>query len=89
MTYVKDLTPSFRRFIGVAEVLAAVGLILPGITHILPVLTPLAAAGLVIVMVSAVIFHIRRREYANVVFNLVLLALSAFVAYIRWFVLPL
>src|SRR5258706_8493976 len=69
------------RFIGVAEILAAIGLILPALTGILPVLTPLAAVGLVIVMIGAVIFHIPRKEYPNIVFYLILLSLTAFVAY--------
>ncbi len=89
MAYIQDIPPGFRRFIGVAEVLAAAGLILPGLTGILPWLTPLAAAGLVIVMIGAVIFHIPRHENPNLIFNLILLVLSAFVAYMRWFVLPL
>ncbi|HLF26846.1 MAG TPA: DoxX family protein [Anaerolineae bacterium] len=89
MAYIWAIPPGFRRFIGVAEVLAAIGLILPGLTHILPWLTPLAATGLVIVMISAVIFHVRRREYSNIVFNLVLFALVAFVAYGRFVLSPL
>ena len=54
--------PRFRIFIGVAEVLAAVGLTLPGITRTLPWLISLAAAGLMIVMVSATVFHIMRGD---------------------------
>jgi uncharacterized membrane protein YphA (DoxX/SURF4 family) len=89
MAYILAIPTGFRRFIGVAEILAAVGLILPWLTRILPVLTPLAAAGLVILMVGAVIFHIPRKEYPNIVFNLVLLALAAFVAYGRFVLVPL
>ena len=83
MAYIEAIPAGFRRFIAVAESLAAVGLILPLLTGVLPWLTPLAAVGLVIVMVGAVIFHIPRKEYPNIVFNLVLLALAAFVAYGR------
>jgi hypothetical protein len=79
----------FRRFIGIAEELAALGLILPGLTHVLPILTPPAAVGLIIVMVSAIIFHIPRKEYQNIVFNVILLALSAFVAYGRFVLVSL
>ena len=55
----------FRLFIGVAEVLAAVGLILPGVTRILPFLTVWAVAGLMIVMGSATILHLFRGEGAS------------------------
>jgi uncharacterized membrane protein YphA (DoxX/SURF4 family) len=89
MPYILAIPTTFRRFIGVAEVLAAVGLILPGPTHILPWLTPLAATGLVIVMIGAVILHIARREYPNIILNLVLLALAALVAYGRFVIQPL
>jgi uncharacterized membrane protein len=76
-------------FIGVSEILGAVGLILPAVTRILPWLTPLAALGLAIIMVLAIGFHVTRREYPNVVFNVVLLVLAAFVAYGRIAVAPL
>ena len=78
-----------RRFIGAAEILAGIGLILPALTGILPWLTPLAAVGLIIVMVGAVIFHIPRKEYPNIAFNVILLALAAFVAYGRFVLVPL
>jgi hypothetical protein len=84
MAYVLAIPPRLRRFVGVAELLAAAGLILPWLTNILPWLTPLAATGLVIVMIGAVVFHISRREYPNIVFNLSLLALAAAVAYGRF-----
>jgi uncharacterized membrane protein YphA (DoxX/SURF4 family) len=79
----------FRVFIGVAELLAAVGLVLPGLLHLLTFLTPLAAAGLVVVMVGAVVFHLRRREFAIVPAVVVLLVLSAVVLFLRWQVAPL
>jgi hypothetical protein len=71
------------------EILAAAGLILPGLTKIQPQLTPLAAAGLVVVMAGITVFNVTRQEYINIVFNLVLLTLCAFVAYMRWHVVPL
>ena len=89
MPYIMAVPPILRRFIGVAEVIAMVGLILPGLTHILSWLTPLAATGLVILMISAVIFHIPRREYPNIVLNLIFLAMAAIVAYRRFVVVPL
>ena len=84
LAYFLAIPLSLRRFIGAAEILAALGLVLPALTGTLPWLTPLAAAGLVIIMIGAVIFHILRKEYPNVVFNLILLVLAAFVAYGRF-----
>ena len=84
-----SIGPRFRVFIGVAEVLASVGLIVPGLTHILAWLTPLAAAGLMIVMASATVFHVQRGEISSAIVCVVLLGLVAFVAYMRWAVHPL
>ncbi len=75
-------------FIGVSEILGAVGLILPALTGILPWLTPLAAAGLALMMLLASGFHAMRREYPNIAFNVILLALAAVVAYGRFLVAP-
>ena len=79
----------FQVFLGVAEVLAAVGLTLPGMTRIQPWLVPLAAAGIMIVMVSATIFHLMRGEVGPAMTTIVLLAIATFVAYMRWRVLPI
>jgi len=79
----------FRVFIGVAEVLAAIGLVLPGLLHQLTFLTPLAAAGLVVVMIGAAVFHLRRREFVAVPPVAVLLVLAAVVLFLRWQVAPL
>lgn len=76
-------------FIALCEFLGGVGVILPAVTGILPWLTPLAAALLAVMMLLAAGFHLMRREYPNTVFNLVLLALAAFVAYVRFVVVPL
>jgi hypothetical protein len=75
-----------RLLIGVAEVLGAIGLIGPGATRILRKLTPLAAAGLMIIMGGASVFHATRGE--SVIVVLVLLALLMVVAYTRWKVRP-
>ena len=83
------INPALRFFIGVAEVLAAVGLTLPGVTRIMPSLVPGAAAGLGIVMISATIFHIGRGETSSAVVTAILLALVSFVAYARWKVSPI
>lgn len=83
------LPTGFMRFIYVAEILAAPGLILPGLTGILSWLTPLAAAGLAIIMVGAAVFHLSRREIPPVLVTAILLALAVFVALMRLFVIPL
>ncbi|HEX6277859.1 MAG TPA: DoxX family protein [Polyangiaceae bacterium] len=71
------------RFIGVTELAAAIGLILPAATRIKPVLTPLAAIGLVVVMVFAAIFHVARGEFGALPINFVYGALAALVAWGR------
>jgi hypothetical protein len=73
----------------VTELLATAGLILPGITRILPWLTALAAAGLMIVMGSATLLHIFRGESGSAVSTAVLFVLVTFVAYMRWKVQPI
>lgn len=78
----------FQVFLGVAEVLAAVGLTLPGLTRIVPALVPAAAAGVMVVMVSATVLHLWRREFAGAATTFVLLLLAAFVADGRWRRLP-
>jgi putative oxidoreductase len=84
-----QLGEGFRMFIGVAELLAVVGLILPGVTRILPWLTALAAAGLMIVMGSATVLHLFRGENGSAISAAVLFVLVTFVAYMRWKVSPL
>jgi uncharacterized membrane protein YphA (DoxX/SURF4 family) len=76
-------------FIGVSEVLAAVGLTLPGLTRIQPWLVPCAAAGIMIVMISATAFHAARGEFSSAATTAVLLAMATFVAYMRWRVAPI
>ena len=72
------------RFIGAAEVLGAIGLILPGLLGIRPGLTPLAAAGLVIIMIGATVVTLVGGDLAAALISLVVGLLSAFVAYGRW-----
>jgi putative oxidoreductase len=72
------------RFIGTAELLGALGLILPSVLRIKPLLTPLAAAGLVTIMSLASVFHLVRGELSFIVFNLVLGVAAAFVAWGRY-----
>jgi putative oxidoreductase len=84
-----SLSRGSQLFIGVAELLAAVGLTLPGATRIQPWLVPLASAGLMIVMISATVFHLRRGEMSSALTTAVLLLLATFVAYMRWKVMPI
>jgi hypothetical protein len=79
----------FQLFMGVAEVLAAIGLILPGLTRIMPWLVAWAAAGIMFVMVSATIWHSARAEWSSAAITLVLLAMATFVAYARQRMLPI
>ena len=79
----------FQLFIGVAEILAAVGLTLPGVTRIQPWLVSSAAAGIMIVMISATIYHVARGEVSSAATTVVLLAVATFVAYMRWRVAPI
>ena len=88
MGWMSALPNSLLVFIGVSEILGGIGLILPAAAGILPALTAWAAVGLSTVMVLAVLFHATRREYQSIVVNLVLLALSAFVAYGRFVLVP-
>jgi hypothetical protein len=68
---------------------AAIGLTLPGITRIRPSLVPAAAAGLMIVMIGAVILHSVRGEVSAAITTTILLVLVTFVAYARWRVRPI
>src|ERR1700742_1580776 len=82
--WAQDVTPTNIRLIGVVELLGAAGLILPAVTHIAPVLVPLAAIGLALVMVGAAVVDARRNEPGDSRVNAVLLALAVFVAWGRF-----
>jgi len=79
----------FQLFLGIAEVLAAVGLTLPGLTRILPWLVTWAAGGIMIVTASATAFHLVRHELSSAATTMVLFGLATFVAYMRHRVLPI
>ncbi|MGY2032737.1 DoxX family protein [Nocardia gipuzkoensis] len=84
LPWVEDVSLPTLRLIGVSELLGALGLILPAWTGIAPILTPIAATGLAVIMALAIVTHARRREPSAIVFNLVLLAAAVFVAWGRF-----
>ncbi|MBL7899698.1 MAG: DoxX family protein [Crocinitomicaceae bacterium] len=82
MSFVTEYSSGMVKFIGATELLAALGLILPAALRILPVLTPLAAVGLAVVMVLAANYHISHSE--PFIPNIVFLVLALFVAWGRF-----
>ncbi len=80
MAYVEDFSQTQVRLIGAAEVLGAIGLIVPQATGVLTWLTPAAAIGLALLMIGAVLTHVRRKEPQVIPANTILFALAAFVA---------
>jgi uncharacterized membrane protein YphA (DoxX/SURF4 family) len=83
-TWVEHTPAGLVKLLGALEVLAAIGLIVPKAAGILPVLTPLAACGVVVVMIGAIIIHARENEYLEVVLNVVLGAGAVIVTW-GWF----
>ncbi len=84
MAWVEDFSPGMVKTIGALEVLAAIGLILPAAFDIVPILVPLAATGLIALMIGAALTHARRKEYPMIAVNSVLLILAAIVAWGRF-----
>jgi len=84
-----SLPRSFWVFLGVAEIAAAIGLTLPGLTRVMPFFVSWAAVGIMIVMISATGYHIVRGEYGPAATTFVLLIMATFVAYQRSRVLPI
>ena len=82
--WVLDFSAGFVKALGAVEILGAVGLILPAVLDIAPVLVPLAATGLATIMVGAAIVEFRRREFRHVLLNLTYLALLVFVVWGRF-----
>ena len=86
LAWTRDVETGILRFIGVAEILGAVGVILPAATGVLPWLSVLAAG--VIIMVLAIVFHLFRREWPNILLNFVLGLFPAAVVYGRLVIAP-
>ena len=84
MAWTEDFSEGQVKLIGLVEVLGAIGLILPAALDIAPILTPIAAAGLVLTMLGATVVHARRGEKSSIPVTLVLAALAAFVAIMRF-----
>lgn len=78
-----NLPQWFQLFMGIAEVAAAIGLILPGLTRVKPFLVTWAAIGIIIVMVAATGYHAVRGEYSSSVITFILLLMAVFLAYGR------
>jgi putative oxidoreductase len=89
MNWVTYTPAALVRFIGVTQVLGALGLILPSVTRVLPVLTPLAASGLAVTMVLAAGTHLMHDEANQIVPNIVLFALATFIAWGRFKAAPI
>jgi putative oxidoreductase len=89
MSWMYDLSDTLHLVSGTAEILGGLGLILPGLTRIRPELTPLAAVGLIVVMVSAIIWHLGREEFTSIGGNVVSIVALSYIAYGRWRLAPL
>jgi uncharacterized membrane protein YphA (DoxX/SURF4 family) len=84
LPWAEDFAPATVRFTGVMELLGAAGLILPAVTGIAPILTPLAAAGLAVMMLLAALTHVRRKEPSGIAITVVLFALASVIAWGRF-----
>lgn len=80
LDWMKDTSDAGVKAVGVVEILGALGVILPWLTRIAPILTPVAAAGLVVVQIGALRVHLARAERRPLPANVLLLVLAAFVA---------
>jgi DoxX-like family len=84
-----ELPETVVRLLGVLDLLGGIGIILPALLKIKPSLTPLAALGVVLLMISASVFHISRGEASVIGFNIILMLLASFIAWGRYKKLPI
>lgn len=84
-----DVSPTFVRLTGIIDLIGALGVILPSLFRFKPTLAPIAAMGIVSLMISASIFHIYRGEASKIGFNIVFAMIAAFIAYGRWKLVPI
>ncbi len=89
MAWMYELPTVLHYISGTAEILGGLGLVLPGLTRIQTRLTPLAALGLMLVMVGAMMWHLSRNEFQSIFMNVILAGIAGFVAYGRWKQSPL
>ncbi|OPH50566.1 DoxX family protein [Paenibacillus ferrarius] len=82
--WVKDVPKELVFFIGLVELLGALGIILPQVANVWPVLTPIAAIGLAAVVLAGALFHVKRKEYREISVNFVFFAFAVFVAISRF-----
>jgi len=87
MTFVNEYSVGMVRFIGITEILGALGLILPAVLRIKPILTPLAALGFTIIMVLAAVQHISSNE--PIIANIVFLVICIFIIWGRLSLAPI
>jgi uncharacterized membrane protein YphA (DoxX/SURF4 family) len=85
LPWARNRSDGFVRFVGISELLGALGLILPLITGILPWLTVLAAVGLILIQLLAIFAeHLPKKEYNVIPINAILIAVAAFIVFGRW-----
>ncbi|MBX2896952.1 MAG: DoxX family protein [Cyclobacteriaceae bacterium] len=89
MSWVNDFSAGMVRFIGASELLGGIGLLLPSLLRIRPLLTPLAALGLFIVMVFAFIYHVSKGEYELLPVNSILGTIALFIVWGRYKKVPI
>lgn len=75
-----EVSPTLVKLTGIVDLLGGLGLILPALLRIKPMLTPVAALGVIVLMICASVFHILRGEASQIGFNIVVILLAAFVA---------
>ncbi len=89
MDWAEDISATNMKLIGIVELMAAFGLILPQLLNILPILTPIAAIGVILTMLGALSLHLKRGDGAAAIIpNIVILLIAAFVAYGRLVLIP-
>ena len=88
LPWVNDVSSGLVRFIGISELLGGIGLLLPALLRIKPMLTPLAALGIFTIMVFAFVYHITKGEYEALGFNVILAAIAFFIAWGRYKEVP-
>jgi hypothetical protein len=79
-----EVSPTLVKLTGIADLLGGIGLVLPALLRVKPVLTPIAALGIVVLMICAGVFHIARGEASQIGFNIVVAGIAGFIAWGRF-----